>query len=165
MKNENRINRRNFLKTGTAAFGTIFCLSGNLREALAYSKSIGKPLLTQDDLNNLLTKAYGSKTMKTVVAEIVKSPPMWLQNNFAVTELQLKAIQSISSADWEGIKTLLRQTADKNESLKVEIESEITSEEVPLAASVSSFALCQGKARVSNNSSSSSVSYSGRRGK
>lgn len=165
MKNKNKIDRRNFLKTSTAAFSMIFCLSGNLREALAYSRAIGKPLLTQDDLNDLFAKAYSSKTLKSLIAEIVKSPPLWLQNNFAVTDLQLSAIKSISSSDWESIKNLLRQTAEKSDEIKVEIISEITSEDKTSVSSGFAFELCQGRARVSNSSNSSNASYSGRRGK
>ncbi len=144
-KEKNQTDRRSFIKGG--AFGLIgaFCLSAGLKEAIANAKATGKPLLTQDSLNNLFAEATSKKNINKVVKEILKDPVSWLIKNFSVTDIQKNAIKSISSSNWESIKRILKPVAENGGTVRVEISPDT---KLSLSAASDYVGKCRGTAKV-----------------
>jgi hypothetical protein len=144
MINNQEINRRDFIRGGAM---TMFCLSFGLKEALANAKLTGKPVLTEESINALLAREAEAKNLKSVITKFSSSPLTWITNNFSITELQKKAIRSISAADWDALRNALKPVAEKGGTIRVQL---LLREESPgllvSASNKTSLGRCRGSA-------------------
>lgn len=147
MKNTKDTNRRDFLKSGATALAGAFCFSAGLKEALAFAKSVGKPILTENTLNELLKKNYEARRIRTLAKEISSNPATWLKKEFALTQNQIKVIGSIASYHWNEVKKVLSVVEKHGSYLTVQLEQ--TDNRTPLTVETNAeyFGLCDGKGK------------------
>ena len=164
MKDLKNTNRRDFLKKGAATVAGAICFSGGLKDALAFAKSIGKPILTQETLNQLFQRSYESKQIRSLAKQIKNDPIGWLKKEFALTKEQIKTIESIPSYHWNEVKKVLNAVEKNGSYLTVQIER--TSDKTPLFIEMSEeyFGTCKATVKAKadrggNASVEASLSY------
>src|SRR5437762_10876366 len=94
VKNENELNRREFVKGGFAAAGTAFCFSMGLPEAIASARARGVAVLTETSLNQKFAEARVAGTLRALATGIKADPIGWIKSEYSLTETQLRAIKS-----------------------------------------------------------------------
>ncbi|MGQ0542259.1 MAG: hypothetical protein ACT4O9_10490 [Blastocatellia bacterium] len=149
--------RRDFLKSGAATLAGAFCFSAGLKDALAFAKAAGKPILTQDTLNEFFKQSHGAKQIKTLAKKIINNPVSWLKDEFALTKMQINVLGSIPSSEWSKIKDVLKVVEEKGVSLRVQLKQ--TDDGKPSAVAMSFVSgKCKGSASVNAEGSYSSSS-------
>jgi len=119
---ESELNRRDFVKRGVAAAGTAFCFSMGLSKAIASARALGISIFTQSSLNQKFAEARVAGTLRAVASDIKADPIGWLKSQYSLTEIQLRAIKSISTSDWSEIKRVLTFVEEKRgASLRISI--------------------------------------------
>ena len=98
-KRESKIRRRDFLKTSAAAVG-VSCLRLDLRKALAQAKRVGKPLLTENNLNRLIrANPATSRSGQELGREAIQDLKSLIRNHFSLTPEQEEELQSLTPED------------------------------------------------------------------
>ena len=121
-KDERKIDRRGFMiSSASGAIVGLSCLSIGLKEALAQARQTGKPLLTEESLNNLFTVG-GSNERSMVAARIVEAKQDvkgFIRSRFTLTPAQEAKLESLSAEQLETIRRLLESAEKTGTTLKV----------------------------------------------
>ena len=140
------LSRRDFVKGGIALAGTVFCFSGGAREAVARSNALGLPLLTEKSLNQKFAEARVAGALRKLASDIKPNPKGWLKNQYSLTDLQNRAINTIPETQWAEIKRILTFVEEnRGASLIVDISETKVAE---TAAAVTSSLPCRAKIKV-----------------
>ena len=88
------------------------CFAGlDTRMLLAQAAREGKPLLTQENANKMLGQYPAGKERSQMMEEIAQDPIGFLKRNFAVTDQQMKEIESIPAKRVAEVAGVIRHAA------------------------------------------------------
>src|SRR6266851_2036986 len=123
-RNENKLNRRQFVATGTAAVVGAACFSIGAKEAIAIARATGKTVLTAENLNRLFAEHHRAGRIKSVAHEINRDISGWLKREYSLTPTQARAIESISKEYWKEVSEVLRFAEETGGKLSVRISDQ-----------------------------------------
>jgi predicted sulfurtransferase len=109
-----KVKRREFIVGGAAAVVGLTCLSKDLRAALAQAERMGKPLLTEKNLNGFI-KANSLQRQKGQIlsSDAVRDLDGFVQKHFYLTEAQRREFASLSVEDKKRITNAIDEARAK----------------------------------------------------
>lgn len=117
------MSRRQFLLAGgVMAAGT--CFSGiNLREALAESQRVGKPVLTDEAFTERLTSLRKSPAFRQEIEDMKRSLPAYLETRYVLNAKQRELIGQVNPKQTLELNANLDQALRMNLGVRLQIPS------------------------------------------
>lgn len=126
MKNQDEKNvaRRDFIKTSAAGTAGVIIglssLSSGLKEAVAQARLTGKPLLTEEALNRVLsTGGANERSNVPALAEAKRDVKGFIRNRFTLTRAQDEQLELLSGERLKAINGLLQSAESSGGRLMV----------------------------------------------
>jgi hypothetical protein len=124
--------RREFIKGSAAgavaAVVGLSALSIGLRETLGQAQRTGKPLLTDEALNNLFAKGADERSKMSAAGEAKRDVKGFIKNRFTLTPSQERQVDSLSQEQLETIRGLLGLTERPGTNLTVRFDRPISTD-------------------------------------